>query len=262
MKKNNQNIGDSNNKVSNISVDNRVSKFKKDDVLKYFKNYYKVHKRSPKSKEKTHPFSDKLVSKYFGSWTKALLTAELPLYRHAKVSVSCTNCGKIYTKGYFETQRYKNHFCHHSCCAIYSNKRRTSGFRVSKLELFLQEHLVKGVHSSFEFSFNNRHVCDGYELDIFIPSLQLGFEINGIFHYKPIFGQDKLDNIVRKDIIKNKLCKDKNVTLITVKDTSMKFSIKYGNIVLEQINRDIDHYIHKQKYDVVLTELISSAYQF
>jgi len=245
-------------KNNNNSIDSRISSFNKDDILKYFKNYYKVHKRSPKSKDKTHPFSDKLVSKYFGTWTDALLTAELPLYRYPKVSVSCTNCGKIYKKGHYETQRYKNNFCKQSCCATYNNKHRTTGFRISKLELFLQEHLVKGVrslHSSLDFSFNNRHVCDGYELDIYIPSLQLGFEINGIFHYKPIFGQDKLDNIVRKDIIKNKLCKNKDITLITIKDTSTKFSIKYGNVILGQIHQYIDQHIHKKKYTTVLKQL-------
>lgn len=229
--------------------------YKKDDILKYLKNYYKVHKRSPKSNDKSMPFSDKLVSKHFGTWTKALLTAELPLNRHEKILVSCTNCGTMYKKGYYETKRYNNNFCKHSCCAIYNNKRRTSGFKVSKLELFLQEHLLKERHSNLDFSFNDRHICDGYELDIYIPSLKLGFEINGIFHYKPIFGQDKLDNIVRKDIIKNSLCKNKKISLITIKDTSIRFSIKYGITILETINNYIDHHIHKQKYINILIQL-------
>ena len=108
---------------------------------------------------------------------------------------------------------------------------------------------------SLIFSFNDRHICDGYELDIYIPSLKLGFEINGIFHYKPIFGQDKLDNIVRKDIIKNSICKNKNIDLITIKDTSVKFSEKYGKLILETIHEHIDLYIHKQKYKFVVLQI-------
>lgn len=229
--------------------------YNKDDILKYFKNYYKVYKKSPSSKNKTLPFSDKLVCKYYGKWSTALLEAGLPLNRYEKVTVSCTNCGKIYKKGYYECKRYSNNFCKSSCCAIYNNKHRTTGFKVSKLELYLQKHLIEDRYSSLIFSFNDRHICDGYELDIYIPSLKLGFEINGIFHYKPIFGQDKLDNIVRKDIIKNSICKNKNIDLITIKDTSVKFSEKYGKLILETIHEHIDLYIHKQKYKFVVIQI-------
>lgn len=219
------------------------SSYKKEDILHYFKNYYKIHTKSPVSKDKSLPFSDKLVCKYYGSWSNALVEAGLPLNRNGKVIVSCTHCSKEYKKGHYEFKRFKNHFCSSSCCATYNNKRRTTGFKVSKLEVYLQEHLQKGRHSSLTFSFNDRNVCDGYELDIYIPSLLLGFEINGIFHYKPIFGQEKLDNIIRKDLAKNIICKNKNIHLITIKDTSTKFSEKYGISILNTINGYIDDHI-------------------
>ena len=98
-------------------------------------------------------------------------------------------------------------------------------------------------------------ICNPLELDIYIPSLKFAIEINGIFHYKPIFGQDKLDNIVRKDIIKNSICKNKNIDLITIKDTSVKFSEKYGKLILETIHEHIDLYIHKQKYKFVVLQI-------
>jgi len=37
--------------------------------------------------------------------------------------------------------------------------------------------------------FNKKDAINS-ELDIYIPSLKLAFELNGIFHYEPIFGKE------------------------------------------------------------------------
>ncbi len=62
-----------------------------DYIKNFFQNYYKIHKRSPKSNDKTFPFSNKLVSKYFGTWCAALEASGLPLYKNKKVLVACKN---------------------------------------------------------------------------------------------------------------------------------------------------------------------------
>ena len=36
------------------------------------------------------------------------------------------------------------------------------------------------------------------ELDVYVPSLNLAFELNGIFHYEPIYGEKKLNQILSK----------------------------------------------------------------
>lgn len=229
-----------------------------DYIKNYFQNYYKIHKRSPKSNDKSFPFSNKLVSKYYGTWCKALKAANLPLNKNKKIYVSCMNCEKKYLKSYNEVMRYTNHFCKSSCSAIYNNKRRTTGTRISKLEVYLQERLTndyKFSNGKLDFQFNNRSVCDGYELDIYIESLKLAFEINGIFHYKPIFGQEKLDHIMKKDLVKNQMCKEKGIDLITIKDDSNKFSVKYGEIVYETINMYIYQKIHSNKFKKVMNEI-------
>lgn len=54
------------------------------------------------------------------------------------------------------------------------------------------------------------------ELDFYIPSLKLAIELNGITHYKPIYGKEKFERQVRNDKIKRDLCLNMGITLVVV----------------------------------------------
>ena len=152
--------------------------------------------------------------------------------------VKCKNCDILFTKYYNQIIKYENHFCSRNCSGTYTNTHRKTGNRISKLELFLQENL-----SGYYFDYNNRKICDGLELDIYIPELKLAFEISGIVHYKPIYGEEKFQSIIKKDKLKMNRCIDKGINLIVIKDESNRFTEKYGYEILSRIYKDI-HKLH------------------
>jgi len=133
-----------------------------------------------------------------------------------KNKVNCTQCGIEFYKLPNQQRKTKNHFCSRSCAATYNNTHKTHGTRVSKLEVFLQEELPKKY--SYEFHFNRKDAINS-ELDVYIPELKLAFELNGIFHYEPIYGPDKLNQIQNNDNRKFQACLEQGIELCVI-DTS------------------------------------------
>ena len=87
--------------------------------------------------------------------------------------------------------------------------------------------------------FNGKDTINS-ELDIYIPSLKLAFELNGIFHYEPIYGKDKLQSIKNNDTRKFQACIEKGISLCIVdssqqKRFSPKSSQKYLDIIVNII---------------------------
>lgn len=116
-----------------------------------------------------------------------------------RISLICTHCKAQFTRRKHEFLRNKNQskvFCSNKCSSNYNCKYRRSIYRRSQLEVYIEQQL-KSIYQ-FDILFNDRSTINS-ELDIYIPSLRLGIEINGIFHYKPIFGIDKLNDIQRTD---------------------------------------------------------------
>jgi len=143
------------------------------------------------------------------------------LHRGPPVTVACEQCGNSFTKRPSEIKRNKHHFCCLSCGAKWRNAHKTKGTRVSKLERWLAEQLVI-LFPRLEFHFN-RHDAINSELDIFIPSLKLAFELNGIFHYEPIYGTDKLASIQNNDHRKMLACAEQGLELCVLDISSIKY---------------------------------------
>lgn len=111
----------------------------------------------------------------------------------------------------------KHHFCSQRCGGLYNSAHRTGGTRRAKLEVWLEGQL-KGLYPTLVVLYNHTGAISA-ELDIYVPSLSLAIELNGIFHYEPIFGQEKLDGIKKRDENKFAACHAKGISLCVI-DTS------------------------------------------
>ena len=133
------------------------------------------------------------------------------------IETFCCHCGKTIYKTLREYSKSSNHFCNSSCAASYNNMHKKSGCRRSKLEVYIETRL-KDEYPEMEILFNDKSIIDS-ELDIYIPSLRIGFELNGIIHYKPIYGVEKYDRVVSNDEAKKRLCESNEIALHVI-DTS------------------------------------------
>ena len=153
---------------------------------------------------------------------------------------NCTNCNLELSKNQAEIKKSKsnNHFCSRSCAATYNNKNKTHGTRRSKLEHWLQEQLTL-LYPNLEIHFNQKSAINS-ELDIFVPSLRLAFELNGVFHYEPIYGPNKLIKIQANDMSKSKACHEAKIDLCIIDVSQQKYvkpstSQKYLDIITDII---------------------------
>jgi len=139
--------------------------------------------------------------------------------RPSPVMVSCEQCRKQFKR--FSCYVRKRNFCSKSCSMTWRNLHKKHGTRRSKLEKWLEEQLTV-LYPDLEIHFNRKDAIES-ELDIFIPSLMLAFELNGIFHYEPIHGQDKLDKILNNDHRKMLACAEREIEMCVIDNSSLKY---------------------------------------
>jgi hypothetical protein len=142
-------------------------------------------------------------------------------HRSPSIVVECKQCLFSFKKKPAEIKKTKHNFCSQSCAAKWHNAHKTTGTRVSKLERWLQEQLLL-LFPNLEFHFNRTDAIEA-ELDIFIPSLRLAFEINGIFHYEPIYGLKKFSSIQSNDQRKMLACAERGIELCVIDVSSVVY---------------------------------------
>lgn len=154
--------------------------------------------------------------------------------KNSRLETTCLECKKQFSS----RKKERRKFCSQSCSTTYNNKNKTTGNKRSKLEQYIEEQL-RITFPDLEILFNSKEAI-GSELDIFIPQLSLAFELNGIFHYEPIFGNEKLESINNND--KNKMieCAKHDIDLCIIDTTSQKYfkigtSEKFLKIITEII---------------------------
>lgn len=143
------------------------------------------------------------------------------LSQTTKTEVDCKQCCKKFIKPLGQQTKTKNNFCSSSCAATYNNTHKTTGSRRSKLEIWLEKKL-KTEFPQIKFEFNDKTIINS-ELDIYLPEYKLAFELNGIFHYEPIYGDDKLSQIQNNDNRKFQACLEKSIELCILDTSKMKY---------------------------------------
>lgn len=155
---------------------------------------------------------------------------------------NCKQCGKLtrHPKSY----KSKNNFCSHSCSTTYYNKNGIrSGNQRSRLEFWV-ENKLKEKYPNIEFHFNRRDAIKA-ELDIYIPNLKLAFELNGPFHYEPIFGPEKLKSTQNNDQRKIQACIEHNIDFCIIDTSKQKYfkeqlSYQFLNIITNIIDNKLN----------------------
>ena len=174
-------------------------------------------------------------------------------YKSKKVEVICLVCQKIFCKQLCEAKRYTRHCCSQECSKLLAKLRKDWGSTRSKLEIFIEGEMTKIF--SFLIDYNKTDI--GYELDIYIPHLDLAIELNGIFHYKPIYGMEKLLRVQQIDREKVIECKKRNIKLIVIDVSKDKSTKKVMKERYEQVLSFIKERIEEFDNNQNLIQLLS-----
>lgn len=161
-----------------------------------------------------------------------------------KIEITCVNCFKSIWRTPSHMNKNKNSFCSLSCAASYNNRHKTYGCNRSKLEIYLEQQ-IHLMYPTLELICNDRQLLNGIELDFYFPSISLAIELNGIFHYEPIFGESQLAKIQNKDQQKIYLCNQKQINLAVIDASQHKnLTSKVKDKFLKIFKQIIDSAIH------------------
>lgn len=163
-------------------------------------------------------------------------------FSQIRLTLNCTNCSKEFKRISSQTKGSKNQFCSSYCSGYYNATHKTKGTRRSKIEIWLESKLTS-IYSNLEIHFNRKDTINS-ELDIYIPSLKLAIELNGIFHYEPIYGKEKLKSIQNNDERKFQACAEKQISLCIIDTTGIKYFKeqnvkKFLDIITKIINKKL-----------------------
>ncbi len=157
-----------------------------------------------------------------------------------KTKLNCKECNKEIYLSKSRIKPLKNNFCSKSCSITYRNKNKTDGYIRSKMEDFI-ESKIKEEFPNLECICNERKLLNGLELDFYFPKLKLAFELNGITHYEPIYGEDRLERSKDSDKRKMLLCYQLGVELAVIDISSIKyFKEKHGSKIFLEFKKILD----------------------
>jgi hypothetical protein len=168
-----------------------------------------------------------------------------------KTSICCGNCNKPFERSTISVTNWFNKnktkmFCSRPCATSYTNKHRIGGCNRSKAEIYLAG-LIKQDFPNLLIEENNRKLLpSGYEIDILLPEIKFGIELNGPTHYLPIFGNKLLCETKLHDLTKAIEMQQLEYTLFVL-DISMFSHFKHTKLFLnKEYTKNIKPFILNQ----------------
>lgn len=150
-----------------------------------------------------------------------LLISEAQFYKsryNALIPVECKNCKRRFKKKKKFVARMLHGKLRKVFCRYCSEKQRfnTSSGTRSKAEVLICA-LIMHEFPNLDVKFNDRkQLPSGLELDIYIPDYKFAIEVNGIFHYEAIHGEDRLARVVKRDLAKKEEAKSLGIRLLII----------------------------------------------
>lgn len=150
--------------------------------------------------------------------------------------IKCNKCNEISSINrslfYLRLNRYKTEVCP-NCNPLYNVY--VSSYEISLSE-FLTEHNIDHIKS----------YRDKYEIDIFIPDLKIGIEINGIYWHSELF-KDKNYHLMKKEYFK-----DKGIDIIQIWEDDWLYKNEIvRSVILSKLNLNKKVYARKCKISEV-----------
>ncbi len=220
-------------------------KYTDEELLKQITDFYIKNNKIPIM---TDLPNGKTITKRFKGFSNALNVAFrelLPTVKFTRrrgriIEINCKNCQKTFSIKEHLTKG-KNRYCSIPCSRVGSIKTRNQNFKGfkhrSKFELECEKRLSI-LYPEMEINYNRQGIID-YELDIYIPSLNLAIEINGACHYIKIAKKFNLERKQAIDREKIELCKKAYVDLYVLNTSKMQFP-KDNDIYFNMIKNFID----------------------
>lgn len=172
---------------------------------------------------------------------KSVKPIKLPKIKKPLIEKLCSNCHKtiLRTQRDIDNSKSGTFFCQKSCKTKYANQYQIIHKPKSRAEILLVK-LIKDKFPNLEVQENVRSILKSkLEIDIFIPSLKLAIELNGPVHYIPMYGQEKLNKVKNKDLLKQAEINQLGFNLIIIDISQLNSRKSTDNFIVKYFNEYI-----------------------
>lgn len=107
----------------------------------------------------------------------------------------------------------------------------------SKGELLLAKLLS---HNGYRIEQSSWDIVIGYEIDIFLPDLNIAISYNGEVHIKPIYGIKRLNQVINRDSYRNRKLREMNIKHIIVEDE--------GRFDIDKVKKQFEWCLQQMNY--------------